>query len=164
MAKRILAGIVICLGIAVTIAWFEGLELGVEEIENAYEDPNLRSALTESTLGYLLIPYSLYEGTGAVVPIVAWAAGGFVAGLITKSPSKGLLVGILSVGIAWIVLSYLSGTLAGLSFRESLSALVHQARGMEKDLFTALIAVVIPSIIGGAITKKEKVEIIPMGK
>lgn len=164
MVKRILAGIIICLGIAAAIAWFEGLGLGTEEINQAFENPNLRSALTESTLSYLLVPYSLYNGTGTLVPIVAWAAGGFVAGLVTKDPGKGLFVGLLSVGIAWIAFSYLSGAIAGLSFRESILALAQQAKGVEKDLITAGLAAAVPGIIGGAITSEGKVKVASEGE
>lgn len=162
MAKRVLVGIVVCLGIATAIAWFEGLSLGTETVNQAFQNANLRVSLAKSTLSYLLIPYSLYSGTGALIPLLAWAAGGFVAGLITKSLGKGLLVGFLSVGIAWLLFSYLTGVFADLSFQQAIRALASQARGMEKDLLAASAAAVVPAIIGGAITAEEKVKILPV--
>lgn len=164
MVKRVVAGIIICLAIAMGIAWVEGLGLGTEEVEQAFDDPNLRENLTKSTLGYLLIPYSLYSSTGTFIPIFAWAAGGFVAGLVSKSSGKGVFIGLVSVGIAWLALSYLSGVLAGLSFTESISALTQQAEGIEQDLIVAVLAAAVPGYIGGTITSDQKVEVVPMSR
>lgn len=164
LGNRILAGIIICLGIAVAIAWFEGLGLGTEEINQAFENPDLITSLSESTFGYLLVPYSLLSATGAVVPIFAWGTGGFIGGLITKRPDKGLLVGLVSVGIAWIVFSFLSGVLAGFSFKKSISVLANQAGGLEKDLITACLAAAVPAALGGIITRERKIEIQPVDR
>lgn len=155
MALRTLFGLIICLGIAGTIGIFCGLGLSLAEAQAIVGQEMGGRILAGSALAYLLTPYTAAQ-LGTVLPIVAWAAGGFVGGLITKSPLKAAIMAILSVAIAWVSLSIIAGSMAGLSLSETFQGFAQATRSMAGDLAVTGAACLIPAVIGGAITRGEK--------
>lgn len=149
-------GVILCLVVAIAIVYVQGLGLGVEEIKQAFEQPAAGKLLASSFLSYLLTPYTMYNSFGALLPMVAWAVGGFVGGMIARSPSKAVIMAILCVAIAWVVLGFISGSMAGLSFEQTIRTLVDDVKEMEKNLAVAFVACLAGGIFGGAITKGEK--------
>ena len=156
MRGSLAGGIIICLIVAIAIAFFQGLGLGTEEIKQAFEQPEAGKLLASSFLSYLLTPYTMYNSFGALLPIIAWAVGGFVGGMITRSSSKAVIMAILSVAIAWVVLGFVSGSMAGLSFEQTIRTLVDDVKGMEKNLTVAFVACLAGGIFGVAIAKGGK--------
>jgi len=124
MRGSIIGGTIICLIVAIAIVYFQGLGLGAEEIKQAFEDPEAGKLLASSFLSYLLTPYSMYNAFGVLLPMVAWVLGGFLGGLISRSPGKALIMAILSVAVVWVVLGFISGSMAGLSFEQTIHTLV----------------------------------------
>lgn len=160
LVKRTIGATIVCLLIAAVISFFVGLDLGVQELQNAFGNQNMATFLAKGTLSYLLTPYTLYATFGIMIPLLAWAAGGFIGGLISRSPLRGGVVTVLSVGIAFTGFIALSGAFSGLSLSESFAVLLNQAKGFKKDLLTAFFACLIPAIIGGAITESRDIKII----
>lgn len=156
MRGSLAGGIIICLIVAIAIAFFQGLGLGTEEIKQAFEQPEAGKLLASSFLSYLLTPYTMYNSFGALLPIIAWAVGGFVGGMIARSSSKAVIMAILSVVIAWVVLGFVSGSMAGLSFEQTIRTLIDGVKGMEKNLTVAFVACLAGGIFGVAITKGGK--------
>ena len=152
---RTLGGLIVCLAIAGGIGLFCGLGLTLQEAQQTVGQELGGRLLAHSVLAYLLTPYTAAQ-LGTVLPIVAWAAGGFVGGLITKSPLKAVIMAILSVAIAWVALGIMAGSMAGLSISETFQALGQATRSMAGDLGVAGAACLIPAVIGGAITHGEK--------
>ena len=153
MRGSIIGGTIICLIVAIAIVYFQGLGLGAEEIKQAFEDPEAGKLLASSFLSYLLTPYTMYNVFGVLLPMVAWVLGGFLGGLISRSPGKALIMAILSVAVVWVVLGFISGSMAGLSFEQTIRTLVDGVKGMEINLAVAFVACVVGGIFGGAITQ-----------
>ncbi len=159
MALRTFFGLIVCLGIAGAIGLFCGLGLSLAEAQAIVGQEMGGRLLAGSTLTYLLTPYTAAQ-LGTVLPIVAWVAGGFVGGLITKSPLKAAIMAILSVAIAWVAFGIIAGSMAGLSVGETFQAFGQATRSMAADLGVAGAACLVPAVIGGAITQGEKHKVI----
>lgn len=162
MALRTFFGLIVCLGIAGAIGLFCGLGLSLAEAQAIVGQEMGGRILAGSALAYLLTPYTAAQ-LGTVLPIVAWAAGGFVGGLITRSPLKAIIMAILSVAIAWVALGLISGSMAGLSVGETFQALGQATRSMAGDLGVAVAACLVPAVIGGAITQGKIIKL-PKGE
>lgn len=159
MALRTFFGLIVCLGIAGAIGIFCGLGLSLAEARAIVGQEMGGRLLAGSALAYLLTPYTAAQ-LGTVLPIVAWAAGGFVGGLITKSLLKAVIMAILSVAIAWVALGLIAGSMAGLSISETFQGFGQATRSMAGDLAVAGVACLVPAVIGGAITASGKEKII----
>lgn len=153
MRGSLAGGILLCLIVAIAIVYFQGLGLGTEEIKQAFEDPAAGKLLASSFLSYLLTPYTMYNTFGVLLPMVAWVVGGFLGGLISRSPGKAVIMAILSVAVVWVVLGFISGSMAGLSFEQTIHTLVDGVKGMEKNLAVAFVACLAGGIFGGTITR-----------
>ncbi len=156
MKGSLVGGILLCLIVAIAIVYFQGLGLGTEEIKQAFEDPEAGKLLASSFLSYLLTPYTMYNSFGVLLPMVAWVVGGFLGGLIARSPGKAVIMAILSVAVVWVVLGFISGSMAGLSFDQTIRTLVDGVKGMETNLGVAFVACLAGGIFGGAITSGGK--------
>ena len=156
MKGSLAGGILLCLIVAIAIVYFQGLGLGAEEIKQAFEDPEAGKLLASSFLSYLLTPYTMYNTFGVLLPMVAWVVGGFLGGLIARSPGKAVIMAILSVAVVWVVLGFISGSMAGLSFEQTIRTLVDGVKGMEKNLAIAFVACLAGGIFGGTITRGGK--------
>lgn len=159
MALRTFFGLIVCLGIAGAIGIFAGLDLTLQEAQEIVGQEMGGRLLAGSALAYLLTPYTAAQ-LGTVLPIVAWAAGGFVGGLITKNPLKAIIMAILSVAIAWVAFGIIAGSMAGLSLGETFQGFGEVTKSMAGDLGVAAAACLVPAVIGGAITQGEKYKVI----
>lgn len=159
MALRTFFGLIVCLAIAGAIGLFAGLGFTLQEAQAIVGQEMGGRLLAGSALAYLLTPYTAAQ-LGTVLPIIAWAAGGFVGGLITKSLLKAAIMAILSVAIAWVALGIIAGSMAGLSLSETFQGFSEVTKGIVGDLGVAAAACLVPAVIGGAITQGEKHKVI----
>lgn len=160
MVLRILLGLIFCVGIAGALGVFSGVGFTLEEATEFVGGHEMGGRLLAGAgLAYVLTPYTAAQA-GTYLPIGAWALGGFVGGLITKSPVKAIIMAILSVAIAWVALTAIAGSIAGLSLGETFQGFGEATRSMAGDLIVAGAACLVPAVIGAVITQSEKHAII----
>ncbi len=144
--------LIITLVVAVLIGAFQILQLSVADIQNLLQDPNITSTL--AYLGGLLFaqlmtPYSMAMG-GIYGPLVALGVAGFIAGLISKSGMRMLIVSIISLVIFFI--AYVALTV-GAAIQVDILATV--AQNIAIDLGAAFGLIFVPGIIGAQLTAEE---------
>jgi hypothetical protein len=94
---RVLVGVIFCLAAAILIVFF--VTLGATLIDYAdLGDP----AQYQIIFALILSPYTAIK-IGAWSVIAAIAVGGLIGGLVSKSPTGGLAVGLLSFAVIFIL-------------------------------------------------------------
>ena len=144
--------LVVALVIAVIIGAFQILGLDVAAIQVILQDPNLVNALQYQgalLFAQLMFPYTFALG-GAYAPLVALGVAGFIAGLISKSGIRMLVVSIITVAVFFLGYAMLSMGLA--LDAATLSALL---QNIAIDVGVSFGLLFIPGIIGASLTSED---------
>ncbi len=144
--------LVVALVIAVIIGAFQILGLDVAAIQVILQDPNLANALQYQgalLFAQLIFPYT-FAISGAYAPLVALGVAGFIAGLISKSGIRMLVVSIITVAVFFLGYAMLSMGLA--LDAATLSALL---QNIAIDVGVSFGLLFIPGIIGASLTSED---------
>ena len=144
--------LVVALVIAVIIGAFQILGLDVAAIQVILQDPNLANALQYQgalLFAQLIFPYT-FGISGAYAPLVALGVAGFIAGLISKSGIRMLVVSIITVAVFFLGYAMLSMGLA--LDAATLSALL---QNIAIDVGVSFGLLFIPGIIGASLTSED---------
>ncbi|MCK5240509.1 MAG: hypothetical protein KAR33_13210 [Candidatus Thorarchaeota archaeon] len=149
---RTIMALVVALVIAVIIGAFQILGLDVAAIQVILQDPNLANALQYQgalLFAQLIFPYT-FAISGAYAPLVALGVAGFIAGLISKSGIRMLVVSIITVAVFFLGYAMLSMGLA--LDAATLSALL---QNIAIDVGVSFGLLFIPGIIGASLTSED---------
>ncbi|MHA1930860.1 MAG: hypothetical protein ACTSV2_19990 [Candidatus Thorarchaeota archaeon] len=150
---RTITALAIALVIAVVIGAFQILGLSIETIQsdiiNAPDVTNVLMLQGGALFMVLLQPYTSAM-TGLYAPLVALGVAGFVAGLISKSGARMLIVSAISLGIFFLGYAVLS---MGASL--SVDVLAALAETILIDLGVAFGLLFIPGVIGASLTSED---------
>ncbi len=144
--------LVVALVIAIIIGAFQILGLDIAAIQVILGDPNLTDALQYQgalLFAQLIFPYT-FALSGAYAPLVALGVAGFIAGLISKSGVRALVVSIITVAVFFLGYAMLSMGLA--LDAATLSTLL---RNIAIDIGVSFGLLFIPGIIGASLTSED---------
>ena len=149
---RTITALLIALVVAIIIGAFQILALDISAIQAILANPNITTEL--ASLGsvlfaQLIFPYTFALG-GAFAPLVALGVAGFIAGLISKSGARMLVVSLIS-----IVLFFLGYALLSMGAALELTALAALAQNIAIDLGVSFGLLFIPGVIGASLTSED---------
>jgi len=149
---RTITALLIALVVAIIIGAFQILALDISAIQAILANPNITSEL--ASLGsvlfaQLIFPYTFALG-GAFAPLVALGVAGFIAGLISKSGARMLVVSLIS-----IVLFFLGYALLSMGAALELTVLAALAQNIAIDLGVSFGLLFIPGVIGASLTSED---------
>jgi hypothetical protein len=158
-ALRGTLGLILCLIIAWALTYFVGLGNTVADLQaliGSGADAILTtvSAICIAQLG----AYNLIA-TGTYAIIAALIVGGFVGGLVTRSPLGGFGLSISYMIILFVIpfgLNMVSTMDPVVSFNSILALLGPDTVQQAISLIVAFVALLVPAAIGGAITKEKE--------
>ncbi|MHA2425706.1 MAG: hypothetical protein ACXAEF_13025 [Candidatus Thorarchaeota archaeon] len=149
---RTIMALLVALVVAIIIGAFQILGLDVAAIQLLLQDPNLTNALQYQgalLFAELIFPYTFALG-GAYAPLVALGVAGFIAGLLSKSGVRMLVVSIIAVALFFLGYAMLS---MGLALDATvLSALL---QNIAIDIGVSFGLLFIPGIIGASLTSED---------
>ncbi|MDF1539732.1 MAG: hypothetical protein P1Q69_12600 [Candidatus Thorarchaeota archaeon] len=149
---RTIMALLVALLVAIIIGAFQILGMDVAAIQALLQDPNLTNALSYQgalLFAQLLFPYTYAIG-GIFTPLVALGVAGFIAGLISKSGVRMLVVSIVS-----IALFFLGYALLSLGLALDTAAFTALLQNIAIDIGVAFGLLFIPGIIGASLTSED---------
>ncbi|MHA1577781.1 MAG: hypothetical protein ACTSU3_10510 [Candidatus Thorarchaeota archaeon] len=149
---RTITALLIALVVSIIIGAFQILALDIAAIQAILANPNITAEL--ASLGsvlfaQLIFPYTFALG-GAFAPLVALGVAGFIAGLISKSGARMLVVSLIS-----IVLFFLGYALLSMGAALELTVLISLAQNIAIDLGVSFGLLFIPGVIGASLTSED---------
>ncbi|MHA1480116.1 MAG: hypothetical protein ACTSQZ_01660 [Candidatus Thorarchaeota archaeon] len=149
---RTITALLIALVAAIIIGAFQILFLDITQIQAILQNPDITTEL--ASLGSvlfaaLIFPYT-FALSGAIAPLVALGVAGFIAGLISKSGARMLVVSIIS-----LVLFFLGYALLSMGAALELTVLVSLAQNIAIDLGVSFGLLFIPGVIGASLTSED---------
>ncbi len=149
---RTIMALLIALVVSIVIGAFQILGLTVESIQLLLQSPDLTGALTYMgalLFADLIFPYT-FALSGVYTPLVALGVAGFIAGLISKSGVRMLVVSAISIGLFFLGYAMLS---MGLALDAAVLSALFQ--NIIIDVGVAFALLFIPGIIGASLTSED---------
>ena len=149
---RTIMALLVALLVSIIIGAFQILGMDVAAIQALLGDPNLTDAL--SYQGALLFTQLIFPYTFALVgiftPLVALGVAGFIAGLISKSGVRMLVVSLVSIALFFLGYAMLSMGLA-----LDTAAFSDLLQNIAIDVGVSFGLLFIPGIIGASLTSED---------
>ncbi len=150
---RTIIALLIALVVAILIGAFQILGLTIEAIQtDILGSGNITNELAArggALFAVLMMPYTTALG-GGFAPLAALGVAGFIAGLISKSGMRMLVVSILAIVVFFVGYAVLT-----LSAALSVDILIPIAQNIAIDLGVAFGLLFIPGIIGASLTAED---------
>ncbi len=150
---RTIMALLVALVVAILIGAFQILNLTIEAIQtDILGSGNITNELAArggALFAVLMTPYSTALG-GGYAPLAALGVAGFIAGLVSKSGIRMLVVSIVAIALFFVGYAVLT-----MSASLDANILVGIAQNIAIDLGVAFGLLFIPGIIGASLTAED---------